>query len=83
MKAFVWRSGRIGLGRRVPGDALLVAEGPPRRLRQAVGVCARLAYDGGYLVPGLPESESDAEAGQVLVAFIAQVSRRMREANHA
>lgn len=61
---YAYRSGIVRVGRRVPTRALLLAAHTSRyRLRAAVDMCARIAYDGRtHLVPGVPEAADDAHA---------------------
>lgn len=78
--AWCWRSGEIAIvpvaGAVVPGGAIVIAAGPDEALRAAIEGNERLAYDGTtWLVPGVPEAESDAAAGDALEAF----QRRVRK----
>ena len=62
--AYAYRSGVVRVGRRVPTRALLLLSHSSRyRLRGAVDMCARIAYDGRtHLVPGVPEAADDRQA---------------------
>jgi len=76
--AYCWRTGQIGLGRRLPKGALPIVRHNGRKLRQVVEVLARWAYDNKtMLVPGIPEAGSDVEALAALKRFAEQVKRRL------
>lgn len=61
--AYCYRSGQIKVGPRCPEGALPLAYGPESRLRKAVSVRARHAYDGKTkLVPGVPEADNEDAA---------------------
>lgn len=76
MKAYAYRSGVIGFDRNVPEIAIEIAEGTPKELRNTIGLLARHGYEKGVLlVPGIPEAETDAEAGDALERFIRFVRR--------
>lgn len=67
--AYAYRSGKIGFGTKIPKKALKIGEGD-RKFTAQVRVRARLAYDNKtYLVPGIPESESEGEAVNALIKF--------------
>ncbi len=68
--AFVYRSGVIGFGKTIPGNALELIRGKASCLRKEVSTPARLAYDNKtILCPGVPEAESEADAIKALEKF--------------
>ena len=75
--AYAYRSGVVRVGRRVPARAIIVASSPSRyRLRGAVDMCARIAYDGRTrLVPGVPEAADDAQACNAAALFGERIRR--------
>lgn len=77
--AFTNRLGIIGFGHHVPVGQLIIVDDPDdTKLRAAVEVVARHAYDGAtLLVPGIPEADSDIDALDALIAFRRQVARRL------
>lgn len=81
MIAYCYRSGQIGLGRRLPKGALPIARVKGRSLRPVIEVLARWAYDNKtMLVPGIPEASSDTEALAALRQFGNEVRRRLPQA---
>lgn len=77
MKVYACRTGAIEFGRYVPAGAIMVAKGKARQVRGLCEVLARHAYDGKtLLVPGIPEAQSNKEAGDALALFIAEVAKR-------
>ena len=70
--AYCFRSGQIRVGVRCPDGALPLAYGPERRLRRAVDVRSRHAYDGRTkLVPGVPEAADEDAAMEAARQFSA------------
>jgi hypothetical protein len=68
----------IGFGRSVPEGAIQIARAPARKLRPAVQVMARHAYDGKtLLVPGIPEEPNDDKAAHALEQFIKRVAQAL------
>ncbi len=81
MRAYCWRTGLIEFGRRTPSDALPIATGPGKRLRGAISVAARHAYEPSkLLVPGIPEANSDAEALAAAKTFQGIIRKRISAA---
>jgi hypothetical protein len=61
--AYCWRTGRIGVGPRLPKGALPLARGPISLLRQQVSAVSRHGYKKNwFLVPGVPEADTDEAA---------------------
>lgn len=76
--AWAWRTGVIEFGAAEPDGALPIARGPGKKLRAVVEALARHAYDGKtLLVPGIPEAANSNAAVDALLAFQAQVLRRL------
>lgn len=71
-----YRSGEIVLSRAPDIDgAISLCEGPKDDLLQRLNAKARLAYDGEtWLVPGLPEAETEDAAMNALNVFFERVS---------
>ena len=76
MKAYAWESGLIEFGQRVPNGALLIVDGPAKRVKHVVNVLARVGYEGGLLVPGVPEGETENAKLDALTAFVQRVRAR-------
>jgi hypothetical protein len=75
--AYCDRNGRITIGRRCPANMAAMAHGSESTLRRAITACGRLAYDGKtWLVPGVPEAESDQEAVEAVTRFAAFLTKR-------
>ena len=75
---FGYRSGQIALGRKCPRGALELIRGDVKTVTAIVKGVARLAYDNKtWLVPGIPEADSDEDAFAALLAFKAQLSVRL------
>jgi hypothetical protein len=84
MYAFVYRSGVIKIAPRCPrGDtALPLAKGPRKVLHNAIAGCARKSYTKGiWLVPGVPEAQSDAAALKAVEAFREWLDKRLPPEN--
>lgn len=65
------RNGVIVFGGNLPEGHLPICPNTPE-LRRKVKTRARLSYDGNeYLVPGIPEADTDDEARRALEAFCA------------
>lgn len=80
MIAYAWATGRIDFGRRMPVGALIIAKAPAKPLRKAVTGYARLAYDGKtWLVPGVPEADTQNDGIDALLAFCRGVEKRLVE----
>jgi len=74
--AFCYRSGTIHVGKTVPDGALPIGEGSETTLRRVIRSVSRHGYEKGvYLVPGVPEAESDSEAVAALTRFLDWASR--------
>lgn len=78
MIAYVWRTGLVEFGSPTPDGALKIAEGKGQKFRNSVQVKCRLAhpsYVNGikqpqqYLLPGVPEAESEKEALEAIEKF--------------
>lgn len=68
--AHVLRSGELKFSHLPTFEGLVISEGHGREWRKHVEVLCRLAYDGHtYLVPGVPEAESDDEAMNAVIKF--------------
>ena len=68
---YSWRSGVIEFGGSLPEGALPICPNTVE-LRHKVHARARLAHDGNsYLVPGVPEADTDDEARRAVEAFCA------------
>jgi hypothetical protein len=85
--AFAWRNGRVQFGVNVPDGAICISEGDCSEWRKAIETLCRLSYCGKYwLVPGVPEAESDIEAVDALVAFkqiVRRIERKFEDAARA
>ena len=71
--AWCWATGLIEFGDQVPEDALEIARGPDRALRERVAVKARHAKprEGGQLlVPGVPEAKTKRSKGAALNVWL-------------
>lgn len=71
--AWCWATGLIEFGDEVPENAVKIASGPDRALRELVQVVARHAKprsDGQLLVPGVPEASSEDDAFEALSAWL-------------
>jgi hypothetical protein len=80
MRAFAYRNGAIGFGMKSPDweTALPIASAPKKILREAIFGSARLAYDNEtWLVPGIPEAETEAAAIDALLDYKKHVQRRI------
>lgn len=75
--AYCWRTGEIGLSKRMPRGALQLGSGAMRTLQPAVSALARHAYDNKtLLVPGIPEADSDLDALEAARRFQIELSKR-------
>lgn len=82
--AYCWASGHIDFGSKVPDGAIEIARGQERAVRELVAVTARHGYrterDGQrvtfFLVPGVPESNSQRSAGDALGAYLLWIKDR-------
>lgn len=77
MFAHCYRSGEIELSRKalLPG-CICIGRGPKADLEAKLAGRARLAYDGKtWLVPGIPEADTDHQAEAALDTFIARMAR--------
>jgi len=60
---YCYRSGLVEFGELLPKGALLIDKGRGKKWRKGVEVKCRLSYDGKtYLVPGVPEAETNKDA---------------------
>lgn len=76
--AHCWRTGEIEFSPKpaIPG-LILIDEGPSQVMRARVSALARQSHvDGVYLVPGVPEAETDDDAETALYAFHQKVAHR-------
>ena len=74
MKAFCWRHGQIGFGRKAPEGTLIIAEAPAKQLRSAIEPAARLAFDNRtLLVPGVPEASNWKHAVDAVSVFATRI----------
>lgn len=70
MRAMVDRRGVIEIRRTDHSGLLTLAFGPRNVLEEAISGCARKARDGdAWLVPGVPEAESDEAALDAVLRF--------------
>ena len=76
MHAHCYRSGEIELSRKADLDgAIWIGEGRMGDLKTRIMETARLAYDGvTWLVPGIPEAATDAEAEAAMLAYRARLT---------
>lgn len=82
MKAYAWKSGLIEFAGEVPDGALLIAEGPAKKILRVVSVWARRSRTGDYLlVPGVPEADSEDAKLDALLAFSTRIKERMAKAD--
>ncbi|ECX9226498.1 host nuclease inhibitor protein [Salmonella enterica] len=79
--AYCWASGLIEFGHTLPEGALPIVTGSEKRVREVVEVLARHAYNGDFLVPGIPEAASQNEAREALVRFSRVVCERVKHPN--
>lgn len=76
--AYAFRSGHIGFGDIIPEGAMSLGKGDLKELLDLISGVARLAYDNEtYLVPGIPEAETDAEALAAFTKFWTLVQERL------
>ncbi len=76
--AYVYRNGRVRVGRKCPGAALPIVVAPERKLRQAVQSLATHGYKRGvYLVPELPLAQNDDEAVRIVESFRDRLKSRL------
>ncbi len=70
--------GELAVGARRPLPSHFIIAGPGALLRRAIESLARLAYDGRtWLVPGVPEAASKAEAMAALQQFRERVTKHI------
>lgn len=79
--AWCWASGLIEMDDvdKVPAGAILVATGPKAFLAGAITALARLGQGesaGTFLVPGVPEAESQSDKGDALARWLTLCARR-------
>jgi hypothetical protein len=68
--AYCYRTGLVEFGNTVPEGALPIDEGKGKKWREGIEVKCRRTYDGKqYLVPGVPEADSDEEAHDAYTRF--------------
>ena len=78
--AFCWASGLIETGVAVPKGAIFIARGQPASLQKLIAGTARLASDDkSWLVPGVPEAESEVAKSDALAAYLRWIARRASE----
>jgi len=73
MYALCYASGEFVFARTIPVDtqALPIAHGPAKKLRERISAVARHAYDGEtLLVPGIPEAPDQKHAMDALLRFM-------------
>lgn len=70
--AWCFASGEIEFGspNNVPEGAIVIASGAKSYIRGAVSVVARIGHKGKLLVPGVPEAESQKQAGDALSEWL-------------
>lgn len=79
-QCWVWANGRIEFGVELPDGALPIMQGDVQQMKDLVEATARLAYpsDGDvadvWLVPGLPEAQSQNEAYEALQRWLLWIS---------
>lgn len=77
--AWCWASGLIEFGDAVPKDAIEIARGPKFALKATLCVLARHGKGesaGCWLVPGVPEAETQEAKGDALSAFLKWCNQR-------
>jgi hypothetical protein len=67
--AWCWATGLIEIGEELPDGAVEIVRGPAEQVHQEMEVAARHGYEGGLLVPGVPEARSQRAKGQALVVW--------------
>jgi hypothetical protein len=73
---FCFSSGEMFIGQTVPDGAISFAKGPPKAL-ETIQTLGRLAYNGKtWFVPGIPEANSQEQAGDALEAFLKWIDSR-------
>ena len=78
MKAFVYRSGLVGMAESTPDTALEVGAAPEAILKPIVEVVSRHAYKGeDFLCPGVPEAPNDDAALDAVIDFRKQIKMRI------
>lgn len=71
LTAFCWSSGIIEFGTSVPEGALPIITGPADLVTSTIEATSRHAHDEKtFLVPGVPEADSDASAVDALKAYV-------------
>ena len=74
---YCWRSGQIEIGDSVPEGAMHIASGQEDIVREHIQGTARLAHDNEtYLVPGVPEAESDSAAITAVCRYVQWLGKR-------
>lgn len=78
--AFCDRRGVIEIAAYTPAGMFPLGKGKGARLIDAIQGIARLAYDGRtWLVPGIPEAETNEEAVEAAKRFRDRVSDRLKK----
>lgn len=78
--AWCWASGLIEMGdeETLPAGAILIANGPKAYLSGAIAALSRIgrgASEGKFLVPGVPEANSDKAKGDALATWLKWCAR--------
>ena len=74
-----YRSGELFVGPVVPDGALELVQGVRELLWCAIWGSARKGYDGdAWLVPGIPEADSDDEALEALISYQKRIIARVK-----
>lgn len=77
MIVFTDRRGRIEIRRVPPKNMLLLARGRKAAIERVLAGCARLAYDNEtWLVPGVPEADTNDAAVDAAMAFRGELLKR-------
>lgn len=80
-RAFVFRSGLVKFSATCPKGALPLVSaklGRPFKRAEIAGLC-RVGYDDAFLIPGVPEAESEAAAYRAMRDFCAMADSRLKE----
>lgn len=71
MIAFCYASGEIGIAESAPKGTISFAKGEKDHLIRFIDAVSRHAWDGvTYLVPGIPEAQTESQAYDALRDFI-------------
>jgi hypothetical protein len=77
--AYAFRTGEIGFSSVMPKGALPIGRIDDKLTEESIRGCARHAWDGGLLVPGVPEASDDLAALEAFKVWSARLTRKQRD----